>query len=908
MIPACSPRSSEWRRLCGTDQTVGIAISVGENYRQLLPLRLGYQDKWRLHVFPQRFSRWQKVSSCCQIGHVAASLSHRGRRSGGGGGGGGGGGDRSWRNQRSTRLLAPHPVFCCCRSFNYTCPINEVFHELISYNGTSEWNSTKPRLNRRCRLPDRCMPRHRCMPRDRCMQRTRSVSLWQSYCVVQQLPLIGGLCIGRPLSDTWQRLRGVPLITSSSASSLFFSLTSSPSPRLIEAREAMKRSATEKGGGGEGSGRGGEENEAPSLKKTKLSVAEETSKANTATPSGKNATSSGKNATSSAKNATSSAKNATSASRKSAGSSPAKKPSSAAATSAAKTAAAADVASSDVAAGATNQTPTSGRDEGRTKTKEGGGGGGRREVDDVRVNPKRVRVLKPKQKKPDVDKVVGKAVDVNTGPVIYWMSRDQRSCDNWALLHAWEEAREREVPLAVVFNLVPKFLGAGARHFGFLLRGLKVVAGKLEERKIPFFLFRGEAMDTIPAFVEECHASLLVMDFSPLRIGRKWRDTICEKVSIPVHEVDAHNVVPVWVASEKLEYGARTIRTKIHKNLPEFLVPFPALPDAPRPWSSPDKGGKLKLPQVRPIDWDKLIEQALRIGADVPEVDWCLPGEDNAIEWLMGEKSGFVTKRLAKYDSMRNDPSKHGALSGISPWLHFGQISAQRCALEAKKARKQYPQAVDAFLEELIVRRELADNYCYYQPKYDSLAGAWDWARYSLQQHAADKREYIYTKEQFEKGKTHDPLWNAAQLEMVHYGKMHGFMRMYWAKKILEWTSSPEEALSVAIYLNDKYELDGRDPNGYVGCMWSIAGIHDQGWAERPVFGKIRYMNFNGCKRKFDVEAYVQFVNKLTSNVLKKKREAAAGGAPASAKGSDSAVKTAPSKGSGLAAKVAAKG
>lgn len=181
--------------------------------------------------------------------------------------------------------------------------------------------------------------------------------------------------------------------------------------------------------------------------------------------------------------------------------------------------------------------------------------------------------------------------------------------------------------------------------------------------------------------------------------------------------------------------------------------------------------------------------------------------------------------------------------------------------------------SADAFLEELIVRRELADNFCFYQPNYDSIHGAWEWARKTLADHASDKREHIYSKEQLEKAQTADPLWNASQLEMVYHGKMHGFMRMYWAKKILEWTRGPEEALAISIYLNDKYEIDGRDPGGYVGCMWSICGIHDQGWKERPIFGKIRYMNYAGCKRKFNVDGYITYVKRIVGDIKKRKAE-----------------------------------
>jgi len=216
----------------------------------------------------------------------------------------------------------------------------------------------------------------------------------------------------------------------------------------------------------------------------------------------------------------------------------------------------------------------------------------------------------------------------------------------------------------------------------------------------------------------------------------------------------------------------------------------------------------------------------------------------------------FFEERLSGYNEKRNDPNENVS-SNLSPYLHFGQISAQRIALETYK-RKHNIETKDAFLEELIVRRELSDNFCFYNKNYDSFDGFPEWAKKTLNEHRKDKREFTYHLEQFEKAKTHDDLWNAAQIEMVKTGKMHGYMRMYWAKKILEWTETPEEALEYSIYLNDKYELDGRDPNGYTGCAWSIGGVHDRAWTERPVFGKIRYMNYNGAKRKFDVKRYIQ--------------------------------------------------
>uniref|UniRef100_A0A0D9XI42 Deoxyribodipyrimidine photo-lyase n=1 Tax=Leersia perrieri TaxID=77586 RepID=A0A0D9XI42_9ORYZ len=463
------------------------------------------------------------------------------------------------------------------------------------------------------------------------------------------------------------------------------------------------------------------------------------------------------------------------------------------------------------------------------------------------------------------------------GPVVYWMLRDQRLADNWALLHAAGLAAASSAPLAVAFALFPKpfLLSARRRQLGFLLRGLRRLAAHAAARRLPFFLLTGGPQE-IPALVRRLGASTLVADFSPLRPVREALDAVVGELrrdapGVAVHQVDAHNVVPVWAASGKVEYSAKTFRSKVSKVMDEYLVEFPQLP-AVAPWDRE---------QPEEVDWDALIDRVCSSEAEnVPEIDWCEPGEEAAMEALLGSKDGFLMKRIKSYETDRNDPTKPRALSGLSPYLHFGNISAQRCALEAKKRRHLSPKSVDAFLEELVVRRELADNFCYYQPQYDSMSGAWDWARKTLMDHAADKREHIYTREQLENAKTHDLLWNASQLEMVHHGKMHGFMRMYWAKKILEWTSGPEEALSIAIYLNDKYEIDGRDPSGYVGCMWSICGLHDQGWKERPVFGKIRYMNYAGCKRKFDVDAYISYVKRLSTQSKKRNSEQSPGSVP----------------------------
>jgi deoxyribodipyrimidine photo-lyase len=426
------------------------------------------------------------------------------------------------------------------------------------------------------------------------------------------------------------------------------------------------------------------------------------------------------------------------------------------------------------------------------------------------------------------------------GAVVYWMSRDQRVRDNWALLYAQELALSLKQPLGVVFCLAPAFLGATRRQYGFMLQGLQEVAGDLADLNLPFFLLTGEPARELPGWVARYRAGAVVSDFSPLRLVRGWKTAVAGKIGVSLEEVDAHNVVPCWLASPKAEYGAYTLRPKLKRLLPEFLEDFPSLTRHPVGW----KG------EIPGIPWERLLAR-LDIDTTVPEVTWVSPGERQARAAL----DHFLEQRLPFYGARRNDPTLDGQ-SNLSPYLHFGHLAAARVALEVE-SRRGHDASREAFLEELIVRRELADNFCFYQPHYDTFAGFPAWAQKTLNQHRRDRREYLYTAEELESGRTHDELWNAAQRQMVQQGKMHGYMRMYWAKKILEWTASPEEAQAVAIYLNDRYELDGRDPNGYAGIAWSIGGVHDRAWFERPIFGKIRYMSYNGCRSKFKVEAYI---------------------------------------------------
>ena len=432
------------------------------------------------------------------------------------------------------------------------------------------------------------------------------------------------------------------------------------------------------------------------------------------------------------------------------------------------------------------------------------------------------------------------------GPVIYWMSRDQRVEDNWALLYAQERALQLEQSLQVIFCLAPHFLGATLRHYRFMLKGLEKLENRLRSLNISFKLICGRPEEQIPRITAKMNAGLIVTDFSPLRLNRLWKEQVSEGVKVRAYEVDAHNIVPCWEASPKQEYAAYTIRPKLKKMLPEYLTDFPGL--LKHPYGDADRDSL--------TDWGK-AEAGLDLDQAAGEIKAFCPGETAAREAM----EYFIENKLDIYSSQRNDPTADGQ-SDLSPYLHFGQLGAQRLALAVKKKTGNTPAGED-FLEELIIRRELSDNFCYYNLRYDSPDSFPRWAKETLDAHRADRREYLYSPAEFEAAQTHDDLWNAAQLEMVKRGKMHGYLRMYWAKKILEWSKSPEEAMKTAIYLNDRYSLDGRDPNGYAGIAWSIGGVHDRAWPQRPVFGKIRYMSYNGSKSKFNIQKYIEKVNNL---------------------------------------------
>ena len=439
--------------------------------------------------------------------------------------------------------------------------------------------------------------------------------------------------------------------------------------------------------------------------------------------------------------------------------------------------------------------------------------------------------------------------------VIYVMSRDQRVHDNHALARAQEISKESNLPLVVAFNVLSKTGDRSKEHYQFMYDGLKEVQLELERLNIGLTLLFEDNKKSLLNEINKLKPAAVVFDFSPLNGPKEQKSFIAKNAEYKVEVVDAHNIIPTWVASDKEEFAAHTFRGKVHKLLEEWLV-------------EPPKINKQASKIILNADWKKFEQIVNKQKSNGSKIEF-ESGEKHA----QNELNDFTINRLPDYAADRNNPLVDGQ-SNLSPYLHFGHISSLRVALELTKnhipllikevrlARYEgtptIGDSIDAFLEELIVRKELADNYCNNNVNYKNYDGIKDWAKKSLEEHIHDKREYEYSLKDLENHKTHDDAWNAAQAQLSKTGKMHGYMRMYWAKKILEWSPTPKIAIEHANYLNDHYSIDGGDPNGYVGVLWSIGGLHDRPWFEQPIFGKIRYMNYNGLNNKFDVEAYAK--------------------------------------------------
>ncbi|MZP30982.1 deoxyribodipyrimidine photolyase [Heliobacterium undosum] len=464
--------------------------------------------------------------------------------------------------------------------------------------------------------------------------------------------------------------------------------------------------------------------------------------------------------------------------------------------------------------------------------------------------------------------------------VLYWMQASQRAEWNHALEYAIREANKLGLPLLVFFGVTGGVPGAKARHYRFMLEGLCDVRETLRRRGIAMIVRRIPPVDGVIALAQK--AALVVTDRGYLRYQRQWREAVAARIDGPFVQVESDVIVPVETASPKEEYAAATFRPKIKRLLDTFLVPLEERDtDCPAPDAEALLDEELPGEPVFAASADSLssILAALSVDSSIPPALGWRGGSQEAHRRL----DDFLRRKLSRYHEDKNDPSLD-SLSELSPYLHFGQISPLEVALKARQAIGTgtsldrtgpaldgvgaFPTATDAnpglaaFLEELIVRRELAMNFVFYNPAYDQFAALPAWAQATLHTHRSDSREFNYTKTELAEARTHDRYWNAAQKELVLRGKMHGYMRMYWGKKILEWTVDPETAYRIAVELNDTYALDGRDPNGYTGIAWCF-GKHDRPWGERAIFGKVRYMNAAGLRRKFDIEAYVRRVENL---------------------------------------------
>ncbi len=439
--------------------------------------------------------------------------------------------------------------------------------------------------------------------------------------------------------------------------------------------------------------------------------------------------------------------------------------------------------------------------------------------------------------------------------VVYWMQRAERGVDNHALNLAVAVANELELPVLVYFAGISNFPHANLRHYVFLQEGLRDVEEDLAQRNISFVMRRAPH-ESHERLLHDAGAAICIGDENPMRVPESWRVELAAKLDrglqIPFWTVDADVVVPSKLM-EKAQFAAYTMRPKVYKLLPEYLVPYEN-PRANHAWKRPRGFAADSLTEDMTRDWADLDRSVGPVAA-----------------WKGGSHAGlarlkvFVETMLPQYELTRNHPEMDGT-SAMSPYLHYGHVGPQTIALAVQAAAEKNPAlkpAKESYFNELIAWRELSINFVKYNPLYDSHECAEDWAKRTMEEHARDERAVLYSLEQMEAAATYDELWNAAQIQMVEYGWMHNYMRMYWGKKILEWTPDAATAMKYAIYLNDKYFLDGRDPNGYSGVAWAIVGKFDKPWFDRPVFGKIRYMSGASTGRKFDSKAYIQRMKAL---------------------------------------------
>jgi len=432
--------------------------------------------------------------------------------------------------------------------------------------------------------------------------------------------------------------------------------------------------------------------------------------------------------------------------------------------------------------------------------------------------------------------------------VLYWSQMNRRVDSNHALVHAVNRANELGLPVLYYEALTCTYPGANDRLHTFILEGVPEQARRLRQLGIGYcFYLRRRLSDPNDVLYRLAgDAACVVSDDYPTYIAAKHNASVPQRLGVRYEVVDSSCIVPMS-RLEKREYAAYTIRPKIRRLLPGYLKPCPAV-EVAHEWTLP-------VPAFHTEVTASLVPSLVA----ACEIDHSVrPSISFTGGRLAAEKAldGFLERNLRRYARDRNEPSAH-ATSGLSPYLHFGQISSLEVALAAQRHASEHDLIADEFLEELIVRRELSFNYARHVESLASLENLPTWARQTLLQHADDRRDPSYSYEQFEQAQTHDALWNACQKEMLLRGKIHGYYRMYWGKKIIEWSPTCQAALETMVHIHDRYALDGRDPNTYTGILWCF-GLHDRPWQTRPIFGSIRYMSYEGMKRKTSVDGYLR--------------------------------------------------
>lgn len=457
----------------------------------------------------------------------------------------------------------------------------------------------------------------------------------------------------------------------------------------------------------------------------------------------------------------------------------------------------------------------------------------------VEISPERIRQLKTVH-----------SSDTRRGFVMYWMQSAQRVEENPALEFAIQRANSLALPLVVCFVLTPDYPEANLRHYTFMIEGLFETLEELKKIGAQPLLRLGHPPREAAKLAK--NAAEVVLDMGYLRHLRQWYLEFQSTVDAVIWQVEGEAVVPVELASTKAEYAARTIRPRIKKHLPEFLYRLHAskVQNIDRVIASDDS---YLTSDVREFLRDLSIDQSVK-----PVGEHFRGGESSAKQLY----KKFLDNWLSSYDIQRNQPQTDYT-STMSPYLHYGMISPVYLACEMLSRFESNDPNVESYLEELIIRRGLSQNFCLFDKSYDSFGCLPGWAQKTLGEHAQDNRPDLLAPKQLEAAESHDPYWNACQVEMVETGYMHNYMRMYWGKKILEWSATPQQAYETTLYLNNKYFLDGRDPVSFASVAW-IYGVHDRAWQEREIYGKVRTMTAGGLERKNDPKAYVAKIEERT--------------------------------------------